>query len=375
MAATIDGRITEQSRLLQNYRTDLTDLERQRRDLERDYQRNLSRFTQVEANLKRFDLLNQQYDSDLKRLQSTVEAGNLFGDSQERPCPVCGADPQYHREHGITPEQLDDFTAACQAEAEKIQLRQADLRSTIAQLNTERDELKGGLDEIGRRRTQTAEAFNSILGPSITTIGGDLSGLSERRSEIASRLSLYEQLRRLDEIDRPPETAPRVNKEKGFATLPPSAYDEFAMAVQELLRAWSFPELGRVVYDTATEDIVISGKARKDNGKGYRAITYAAFMVGVLLETKRKELSHPGFIILDSPLVTYREPDEHMGEGVKFAFYRNLAMNLGDAQVIVLENEHPPADIEQGICLTQFTKNQTVGRYGLFPPLTPTNNK
>lgn len=375
MASTIDARIAEQSRLLESYRADLTGLEQRRRGLERDYERSVARFTQIEANLRRFDLLSQQYESDLKRLQSTVEAGNLFADSQERPCPVCGADPQHHREHGITPEQLDDFTSACQAEAEKIQGRQADLRGTIAQLNVERNELKAALDEIGRWRTETAQAFNSILGPSITTIGDDLSGLSGRRSEIAARLSLYEQLHRLDALEQYSEDAPRVRKEKGFAVLPPSAYDDFAKAVQELLGLWSFPELGRVVYDNAAEDIVISGKARKDNGKGYRAITYAAFMIALLRETKRKKLAHPGFIIMDSPLVTYREPDEHMGEGVKFAFYHDLAINLGDAQVIVLENEQPPEDIKQGICLTQFTKNQTVGRYGLFPPLIPPNNK
>jgi hypothetical protein len=42
------------------------------------------------------------------------------------------------------------------------------------------------------------------------------------------------------------------------------------------------PELDRVVFDTNAEDIVISGKARKDNGKGYRAITYAAFVIATL---------------------------------------------------------------------------------------------
>jgi hypothetical protein len=375
MAATIDAHSTEQSRLLQNYRTDLTNLEQQRRELEQDHQRTLARFTQVDANIRRFDLLNRQYDSDLKRLQSTVEAGKLFADYQERPCPICGADPQHHRQHGITPEQLDDFTAACRAEAEKIQARQADLSGTIAQLNTEHVELRTGLDEIGRQRTETAQAFKRILGPSITTIDGDLSDLSERRAVIAARLSLYEQLRRLDEIEQSPELTPQVKKEKRFAVLPPSAYDEFATTVQELLRTWSFPELGRVVYDTATEDIVISGKARKDNGKGYRAITYAAFMIGLLLEIRRKHLSHPGFVLLDSPLVTYREPDEHMGEGVKFAFYRKLAAGLGAAQVIILENEEPPEEIKQSISFTGFTKNQTAGRYGLFPPLPLANNQ
>jgi hypothetical protein len=89
----------------------------------------------------------------------------------------------------------------------------------------------------------------------------------------------------------------------------------------------------RFVYDTEGEDIVISGKARKDDGKGHRAITYAAFMVGVLRQANQKHRRHPGFIVMDSPLVTYREPDE----------------NMGDGQVIVLENEEPPEDLRTAL--------------------------
>jgi len=371
MQTLLDEQIAAQSQLLQNYRTDLADLERERRDVEQEHVRALARLDQVDANLKRFDLLKQQYASDLNRLQSTVEAGNLFADHQEGPCPICGANPEHHQQHGITQEQLDTFTNACRAEAEKIIASQNDLAGTMAQLEQEQAALQATLGTIRQQRSQNAQAFKNILGPSIATADGDLATLSERRADIAATLSLYEQLHRLDEIEQQqtPVPAPRGKKDKAFAALPPNAYEEFALAVEGLLRAWSFPELNRVTYDTTAEDIVISGKARKDNGKGYRAITYAAFMIGILQETNRKNLPHPGFVLMDSPLVTYREPDEHIGEGVKDAFYRNLATTLGDAQVIILENEEPPAAIKEQIAFTGFTKNRTVGRYGLLPPL------
>jgi len=72
---------------------------------------------------------------------------------------------------------------------------------------------------------------------------------------------------------------------------------------------------------------------------------------------------------MDSPLVTYREPDEDIGDGVKYAFYQHLATNLGDTQVIILENEEPPQELKESIAFTGFTKNRTIDRYGLFPPL------
>ena len=369
IATTLDARITEQSKMLQNYRADLVALEQQRRELEQLHQKSFARLTQVDANLERFSLLNEQYISDQKRLQSTVEAGTLFADHQEEPCPICGADPQHHHQHGISPEQLGSFTAACQAEAGKIQARRTDLAATIETLAAERDGLQTALAQIGPDRAKTAQAFKDILGPSITNTDENLSELSERRSEIAGVLALYEQLHRLEAIEQevPAPATPKAKGENAFATLPTSVYTEFAGTVESILRDWSFPELGQVTFDTKAEDIVISGKARKDNGKGYRAITYAAFMIGVLQETNRKEIPHPGFVLMDSPLVTYREPDEHMGEAVKDAFYRHLATNLGDAQVIILENEEPPTKVKEQIAFTGFTKNLTVGRYGLFP--------
>jgi hypothetical protein len=365
----IDARIAEQSRLLQSYRTDTTDLEHQRRELELNFRRAQTRLSQVDANLQRFNLLNQQYDSDLKRLHSTVEAGGLFADYQEGPCPVCGADSQHHKLHALTQQQLDEFIEACRAEAEKIRIRQLDLAQTNIQLATERRELNFQVAEIETSRAETSQALKAILEPSIANINGDLTILVDQRAELGRAIGIFQELHRLDELERQLERAPlsQRNKEKAFSTLPSNTYVDFARTVEELLRSWAYPELDRVVFDTTTEDIVISGKARKDNGKGYRAITYAAFMIGVLLETGRKSLPHPGFVVLDSPLVTYREPEEHIGEGVKIAFYRSLASIIG-AQVIVLENEEPPKELMGTIAYTGFTKNRSVGRYGLFPP-------
>lgn len=370
-AAAIDKRVADQSQLLQSYRTDLTNLEQQRRKLLEDHQKTATRFTQITANLRRFELLTEQYDSDLQRLRSNVEAGSLLADFQEGPCPICGAAPQYHVQHGITQAQVDDFTIACQAEANKIQIRQTDLAATMAQLKAEQGDLRERLTNIEEQRQKTAEALKAIVEPSIATVDGGLTELVEQREEITRTLSIYDELNRLDDLARSlePVSTPKGKKDKAFASLPPNEYVDFAEAVRQLLEAWSFPELDGVAYDTAVEDIVISGKARKDNGKGYRAITYAAFVIAILQETQRKNLSHPGFIILDSPLVTYREPEEHIGEGVKNAFYRNLAGVIPPAQVIILENEEPPEDLKNNIAFTSFTKNPSAGRYGLFPAL------
>ncbi|WP_108521605.1 hypothetical protein [Bradyrhizobium algeriense] len=111
---------------------------------------------------------------------------------------------------------------------------------------------------------------------------------------------------------------------------------EFATTVQTVLHAWKFPGLPTVSFDDKTHDILIDGKSRRANGKGVRALMNAAFKIGVLLYCRKKELPHPGIVVLDSPLLSYRDPltsrhgelaadeKEVKDSGLKEHFYRFL---------------------------------------------------
>ena len=96
---------------------------------------------------------------------------------------------------------------------------------------------------------------------------------------------------------------------------------------------------------------MISGKERASEGKGFRATAYAAFMIGLLdfCSDSTVNLPHPGIVVLDSPLVTYKRrdttPGEEISEDVTAAFYKALAKLPAGKQVIVLENNDPPATL------------------------------
>jgi hypothetical protein len=140
-----------------------------------------------------------------------------------------------------------------------------------------------------------------------------------------------------------------------------------------MLKAWNFPDASRVHFDKTTRDFVISGKPRGSRGKGMRAITHAAFTVTLLEYTRSNELPHPGFVVLDTPLLAYREPegeeDDLSGTDVQDRFYDYL-LALGDRQIIILENVDPPETIKAGQQAVFFSKNPHLGRYGFFP-MTP----
>jgi hypothetical protein len=149
--------------------------------------------------------------------------------------------------------------------------------------------------------------------------------------------------------------------------------DELLADVQALFTAWNLPGAHQVAFSEATHDLIIDGEARASHGKGIRALTCAGFILGMLRTTHRRALPHPTFVVLDSPLVAYREPDAATNEygqlleaGVKDAFYRSLADGVAGGQVIVFENEEPDQSLVGRIQYQHFSKS-TQGRYGFMP--------
>jgi hypothetical protein len=83
-------------------------------------------------------------------------------------------------------------------------------------------------------------------------------------------------------------------------------------------------------------------------------------------------LPHPGFVLLDSPLLAYFKPEGDddialQGSDLKERFYAYLVQHhREDSQVIIIENQHPPSAVENEIEMTVFTANPNEGRFGLL---------
>ena len=145
--------------------------------------------------------------------------------------------------------------------------------------------------------------------------------------------------------------------------------EAFSKEVESLLRAWHFPGLDRVTFSEGDQDIIISGRKRASHGKGNRAIAHAAFNLALLRYCQTVRRPHPGFVMVDSPLVVYREPDPDesgFSHDVKDAFYRSIATDFHSAQVIIFENEDPPSNLDADANLIRFT-GTLHGRQGFIP--------
>lgn len=345
------------------------------REAQNDFNSARTELSDVVALQGRFGLLRQQYESDLQRLATLNEAGDLLGYFGHGVCVFCGAEPE-HQHYNLECEGDETaLKASIDAETAKTEALRADLLLTLADLRTSRQ----ALQQRARAARALAGRLSGVLDEMdrrIAPQNNDLRALLNARTGVENSLGLYEQvagLRRMkaqieDETTKDTRT---VGDSMGLRVL-----REFSAELSQRLEAWGFPDAENVRYDRAQQDIQAGDQFRSANGKGVRAILHAAFTLGLAQYCFDRDIAHPGFVVLDSPLVTYRPPDtpeseagvvdQTLPKGIVEAFYRDLQTHF-DGQVIVMENLDPTETLHDDSVDVPFTKRHDVGRYGFFP--------
>jgi len=365
--------------LLSSYearRLELVASERQLAGCSRELRAAESRLLVLEGLLARFQLLDGHYHSDIDRLTTIEETGALLESVPATACPVCGAPPAAHRsEDAATHFGVSAVRQAAAKEIEKTKELRTDLHRVLVELRSEVVEREGLRAQLQGQAAALQAQIATELHPQTRTSLEKVREQDARRDSLLRARSLVEQL---EDLDRRAATATKAGKRTAATTsavpaeVTTSEMEPFAESVQEILAAWHYPGLGRVVFSEDSQDLVIGGEERASHGKGVRALTCAAFIAGILRHCWTRGLPHPGLVLLDSPLVAYQDPDTPGSEserlrqaGVKEAFYRSLTQGFCPGQVIVLENADPPDDLAGKIAHHHFSKAAT-GRYGLF---------
>lgn len=324
--------------------------------------------------LARFALLQEHYEVDLRRLFAIQESGTMFVHLEQASCPLCGALPSEQHLEGDCEGDVEIIVRAATVEVEKIVRLQRELTQTAADLQTEAEDLSITLQGKQAEFELLDGAVRETVSPRVGEARAAYVTLIETRSRLQRGLDVYERLRKLKsrrasllEAEDTAQDKPQV-----AAGLPEVMAHSLSLKIEAILNAWNFPGDCHVHYDKAASDFVIDGKPRGSRGKGLRAITHAAVSIALLEYCQEHSLPHPGFVVLDSPLLAYFKPegDEDLalrGTDLKERFYEYLvAHHKEDSQIIIIENQHPPTTIESKITLTVFTGNPAEGRLGLL---------
>jgi hypothetical protein len=337
------------------------------------------RRTEISLSLQRFALLKSVYESDLLRLASLEEGGAALLAGARRACPLCGADPSHQLQaHGIG--EVEATQRAVRAEMAKIASERADLGKATLSLEAENESLLRRFERLSSEIKDIDKQIEEVR-PLEATTRRTYEELDAVRFKTRQGLVLRQ---RIDDLARrkvqleafKPKSLPRGSVVAGIDGI---TGHEFAKTVEKILHAWKFPGLPTVSFDDKTHDILIDGRSRRGNGKGVRALMNAAFKIGVLLYCRQKGLPHPGILVLDSPLLSYRDPlkskhgelendeQEVKDNRINENFYRFLIEYRDQAQFLIIENDPPPIELGEGSLVTAFTGSPGTGeRRGFY---------
>jgi predicted nuclease with TOPRIM domain len=362
----------QQQEQLSTTETSFRQLADRRRALRKRLEEVEDREAEVRSLIERFELLDKHYASDIARLRGIEEGGSLFEVLARGPCPLCGSAPEHHSDREQCDANVAPVVDAARSEIAKIELLKKELAATRAALARERQSFDRTMPRLQDELRAIAQSVEGLSAP-LARMRSGYAELSDKRSEVRQAVTVRERIRDLERRRQELEGTPQSGQDSAVAEgdLPAAVADEFAQAVEAILRAWHFPGAERVHFDSKSRDLVISGKHRSAYGKGLRAITHAAFTVGLLIYCREHDTPHPGFVVLDSPLLAYRAPegaeDDLTGKDLKEQFYRYLAELPDDRQVIVIENVDPPSAVMGRPQSQFFSANPRQGRYGFFP--------
>ncbi|MDH7794607.1 MULTISPECIES: hypothetical protein [unclassified Beijerinckia] len=373
-------RLTDQIGEVESERIDLQELR------EAAAERRIKAETQVIAIdelLTRYHLLSDRYKSDLERLDFIAEGAHYFEGLQEIMCPMCGQQMSDEHLHAAAQSSADVYSAS-QAEASKILAQYSDLEDAIASLERRREAREKDWVEAKASEEDANQRLTTIVQPALTNASAQLRRLTARRIELESTRNDIEQADALRVMKGQIEqNAGGKSSKKQWEELPGKSLRSLCDEIEIVLKAWQFKGACKVEFDPKKYDIIVDGQARQSHGKGVRAVLYSAFVIALLRYCHRENLPHPGFVVIDSPLTSYKKKqssrvrgaDGAIDAGVETAFWDSLKKIPAVVQVAIIENKEPPRDVADAVNYEWFAGDEAEPgeRIGFIPPA-PTND-
>ena len=331
----------------------------------------------IQANLANFKILKDIYINDIERLTSQEEAAFLIGIGHKGKCDVCGNIPKKIDKDLI---EINILAEASTAEIKKIDSKLVELSDTNIKLDKQRILLLSREESL-KIKLKNLDKKTEKRVPELKVGDHSLMTLRSERARFEIDLSLHERISFFSKKLQEAELKPVPKKYEAKAFYPENdAIDNFCRIYSEILKNIKLPGTNHVEFDYKIFDVIIDGNPRNLNGKGVRAILHSVFKIALLLHCRQKNIYHPGVVILDSPLVTYRDPlESKYGEleedekklaetKISYHFLNYLHSISKFGQFIIIENIDVPESLKSIISNDTFygKKAKSGQRVGLL---------
>lgn len=373
MVEKIDNQITANQNLLREHSAELNILNSKLSSIAMELLRfDVMRSSALET-MERFRLLDCKYLSDLERLELIRTAASVFDAFTPQPCALCNT--PVLQQSKTSDEQLpsaEQMAISANAEYQKIEALRHGLTAATKDIETELISVEANIKRLKTEQKSLAARHAEIVKDNKSPISHELTTLTKLHSEYVTFLKTHEKLQQFE--DKRKSIEPNTKKIK--TKIVRNAIEEVSSIVsrvEQLLGLWGLDEARKVSFDETTCDLYLLESPRISYGKGKRAIFLTAYSVAVMEHALQINSPHLGFVAIDSPVLTYRDPkhgklsEDTIEVTVADKFFDWMAGWRGPGQLIVLENEEPSNSVLDMIPHTLFVGPHSGGRRGFYP--------
>lgn len=309
--------------------------------------------------LNRYNALTTQYAADLKRLSFIIDGEVNFSEQSLAKCPFC--------DNKIDVKKNHDYIDAAKSDYKKIKLQAKDLDKALQSLCEEKSILEQNIKMLMGKKESAEALIETTLKPQLHTLKEKLSkykDMIERKKEI-DILKKFSEQKTADIIDNELDDESKL-KFKVKEQLDYSFINDFSSCILSFLEECKYDNLLSVIFDKSSMDIVINGKNKSSNGKGYNAYFNSVVAITLSRYMEEKAKYSPNFLVLDSPILSLKEKQSKKpSETIRNTLFENIISKQTGIQTIVIENEIPDIDY-RGVNIIHFTKEKDYGRYGFL---------
>lgn len=311
--------------------------------------------------------LASQYISDIKRLTFIAESDFHMEDVPALDhCPFCNGE--------LPKDKSESCIEAAFNETEKIKKQLEDLESMQKSLLTEVEEFSVARKDLMIKKKEIDRRIRNEIKPKISELRKQLQDytISLNQAKAKEMVNSFNKLiieeLRITEEEESKEIRieiPKIFEEK--------FKDRIVKNLDKLLVECNYSNYNTCDFIIPGYDVVINGQPKGSQGKGFRAYLNTLLAIAVQDCLYEYNLYIPSIFVVDSPILTLKEKEIHQREvegelvsnPMKEGLFKYLVNHQENKQIIVIENEIPDIDYK-GVNLIQFTKDETVGRYGLL---------
>lgn len=317
-----------------------------------------------EANFlkERYKKLHSQYDSDIKRLRFIVDGEGKAGVRRRvEKCPFC--------EHEISEvKDRRSYIEASKAELDKTNMQLADLKLAEDDIAAQISDLECRMKELNAQHSEAIALINTSFKPRVAELKLLLEKYkkaSQLQHEMATVRSIATGLsadvfekEHEDEMEQKYDAKEQFDRQK---------FRALSDALKEAVSQCSYPHFTDAYISSGTFDVVINGKNKKTQGKGYRAYLNSIYAFVLMKYLEDVAVYAPMLLVLDSPILSLKEKvDVPATESMKTALFTYMIDHCGDCQLIIAENEIPEGVDYSKARMIEFTMDNNRGRYGFL---------